>query len=297
MKDYDKETFFPFRLVEEVIDILKAKNCEFVTYSDYNLKLIHPKLDGFSYFREFIDYSLNGKSRIGKLSVLTRWTLMKLIKNKGIFDFLQHESIRKGPVVVLQHDADQQPFKTIDMMKLEEELGVVSSSYFFRKQNLDFDNTYEVNIQTLSELEGKGFEIGYHLNAYERAEYNEDLYQIYLNEDLSFFNENFDLRTFVPHGGNPSKEGKNNDHIAYVKPLRQFSWCYNGKGFWQNESWSDGNIYFENIEDPRIVASRLRKGQRGMFLMHPQYYGNELSPLHDKLPVSKETWWCDLWKF
>ena len=48
INEYNVETFFPFKLVEEVIDILKEKNCTFIRYADLRLNLVHPKLDRFS---------------------------------------------------------------------------------------------------------------------------------------------------------------------------------------------------------------------------------------------------------
>lgn len=294
-KDYDRESFFPFSLVEEVIFILKEKNCSFVTYADYNLDLIHPKLDNLSYFLEFLNFNIGHYSKLKQINILTKFLFYRVLYGQRLSVFLSKKNNRVGPTVVLQHDADQQPYKTVDMMKLEKKLNVCSSSYFFRNQNFDIQHTYTLDIEELQNLENIGFEIGYHLNAYELAEYDDEKVTEIINNDLEYFRSKFHLRTFVPHGGYPSLSGKNNDNIPYRGKLRNYSWCYNGRGFFQNEMWSDGNIYFENIEDPRVVASRLKKGQRGMFLMHPQYYGNELSRRYHELPVSKERWWRKLW--
>ena len=293
--EYNRETFFPLRLVEEVIFILKEKNCLFIRYEDFKLNLIHPKLDKLSYILEFIDFNLGHYNRFVQTTLLARFLYNKVVFRQKLFDFLTQLNTRNGPVVVLQHDADQQPNKTIDLMKFEEQLGVVSSSYFFKEQNFDTQKKYILDIDELKTLEGKGFEIGYHLNGYELADYDEKKAWDIIAADLAYFAREFNLKTFVPHGGHPSTSGINNDNIPYKGPLRKYSWCYNGRGFVQNESWSDGNIYFENLEDPRVVASRLRKGQRARFLMHPQYYGTELSARYTELPVSKNEWWTGLW--
>lgn len=287
-EDYDIETFFPFSLAEEVIAILKEKDCAFVNYADFNLSLIHPKLDRLAYFIEFIEFNVADQNILRKLTLPARFLIRKIIHKEKLFDFLTQENTRKGPVVILQHDADQQPYKTIDLMKIEESLNVVSSSYFFRKQNLDYEKTYNFDIQELQRLEKKGFEIGYHLNAHELGEFDLKKSMEIVEEDIAFFQNHFNLRTFVPHG--------DNHNIPYSGVLRKYAWCYNGNGFSQNEMWSDGNMYSENLEDPRVVASRLKKGQRGMFLMHPQYYGHQLiSARYPKLPVAKEEWWRKLW--
>ena len=293
--EYNVETFFPFKLVEEVIDILKEKNCTFLTYSELDLSLFHQRLDELSYALEFVHYQMGNPHGIAKLSLWTEFLLYKLFKKERLASFLKRKDMRKTPAVILQHDADQQPFKTIDLMKLEERCGVVSSSYFFKTQNFDTNGNYTLDINELQRLEQKGFEIGYHLNAYELADYDlEKAFKI-VNSDLDFFNRHFNLRTFVPHGGHPSKNGLNNHLLPYKGRLRKYPWCYNGFGFSHHAMWSDGNIYFEDLEDPRIVASNLKNGQRAMFLMHPQYYGNELSSRYSELPVSRESWWKNLW--
>ena len=53
----------------------------------------------------------------------------------------------------------------------------------------------------LQRLERRGFEVGYHLNAYELAGYDLDRTWEILDRDLAWFRGRFDLRTFVPHGG------------------------------------------------------------------------------------------------
>lgn len=293
--EYDRETFFPFSILEEVVSILKEKNCAFVTYADFNLNLIHPKFDDFSYLFEFINFQLGYPNTFNATAIWTKFLLKKIFTGQRLGAFLSKENNHEGPTVILQHDADQQPYKTIDMMNLEKSLNVVSSAYFFKNQNFDPEKSYSFDIEKLQDLENIGFEIGYHLNAYELADYDLKKAMDIVKSDLAYFKNIFNLRTFVPHGGHPSSSGLNNEKIPYKGILRKYSWCYNGRGFSHDEMWSDGNIYVDEIEDPRVVAARLTKGQRGAFLMHPQYYGNQLSPEYNKLPVSKEKWFKQLW--
>lgn len=286
--EYNVETFFPFKLVEEVIDILKEKNCTFIRYADLRLNLVHPRLDRFSYLFEYISFSTQNMSFLKKAYLPILYITYKFRLKLGLLDFLSQLNLNENPVVILQHDADAQPYKTIDMMKLEEKKGVVSSNYFFKNQYQDYGNYYNLDIPEMQAMESKGFEIGYHLNAHEHGDFNLEKSLSIAEDDIAFFKRYFDLRTFVPHG--------NNHEIPYTGILRDLPWCYNGKGFSHNHMWSDGNVYSDRLEDPREVALRFKKGERGLFLMHPQYYGDELSARWKQLPFCNDDWWMKLWK-
>jgi hypothetical protein len=47
---------------------------------------------------------------------------------------------------------------------------------------------------------------------------------------------------------------------------------------------------------PRDATSdAILPGQRALFLMHPQYYGDRLMEGWEKLPVASQDWWRRLW--
>lgn len=207
----------------------------------------------------------------------------------------------RAPVVILHHDADRQPHKTVDMMRFEERLGVVSSSFFFVNRSSRWPGDvepYDLDFSALRELEGRGFEIGYHLNAMERSGYDATRALAVAAQDIVFLRQHLNIQSFVPHGGVPGPGGVNNEHTPYRGVLASLVWAYSGRGFVNDAAWSDG--YAEGaaalqLRDPRKVAASLRGRVRGHFLMHPQYYGHTLRPDWQTLPISQLPWWRELW--
>jgi hypothetical protein len=296
VKDYNAETIFPWWLAEEVIDILKKKDVQFKTFSDFPVSINYKFLDRYNYLLEFAKFKSNNKYFIIQNLYLLAIVLNKL-SSKLNLKFDNYISNNAQTVVFLQHDADRQPYKTIDMMKLEMKCGVKSSNFFFNKRNVwDNDNEdYNIDIVQLQKLEKFGFEIGYHLNAYELSQYKLSSAFEIIEKDIEFFSKHFNLKSFVPHGGVPGPKNINNDSIPYSGILRDYTWCYNGKGLYKDKGWSDGMISFRNVVDPRVVAKNVRKGERVSFLMHPQYWGDKLMSDYELLPLSKNTWWKQLW--
>jgi hypothetical protein len=263
-EDYNSETYFPRTLLKEMAEILWAKNGDFAVYRDFPVHLDSPNQDEAKYEEEWVRFNALARGQ--------------------------------PPVVFLQHDADHTPYKTVDLMEYEHSLGIRSSSYFFYEQNLS--NRYEpytLDIERLKSLESNGFEIGYHLNAYELAGYDIDKAFELVERDLDFLEQHFRITSFVPHGGVPGPFGINNQMIPHARRLRNYQWPYHHRGLKCNYYWSDGSIASEVVHDPRVMMRKLDRGERMMFLMHPQYYGDELSPHHENLPLAKERWWRKLW--
>jgi hypothetical protein len=301
--DYNNETVFPWQLVEDVVQICKRKGCEFRTYADYPVKLNFSILDKISFINEFLSFKARSKSLDRKLftalAFIARSTLTKL-KFNG-FDWAnpipQRISSKGTPVVILSHDADHQPYKTLDMMEFERRLGVISSAFFFYEQNLKGDqyDPYVLDVDKLKNLERAGFEIGYHLNAYELANYNLDKAFEIINRDVNWFEQHFNLRSFVPHGGIPGDNSLNNENIPYRGVLRNYTWCYNGLGQGRDLMWTDGYCRYAQLRDPREVAEAIQPGDRAVFLMHPQYFGDRLILNHTTMPISQQRWWQQIW--
>jgi hypothetical protein len=300
IKNYNSETIFPRKMIGEIVSILKKKNAEILIYKDLNIKH-SPIPDPFKYLREYTEFKV-GSSNLVDIGIV----FCKLIYNKIRYKFDSNHinsniSNRSScPQVIFQHDADRQPYKTIDLMEYERTLGITSSNFFFYQRNIwDSDNEpYELNIEKLKELEFSGFEIGYHLNAYELADYDLDKALSILQRDISFFEHNFNLRSFVPHGGVSGPGGLNNDFIPNFPILKKLNWCYNGRGIHgviKDITWSDGGIYNDIVMNPIDLARNLTGNQRILFLMHPQYYGDKLLSDWQSLPISREKWWRELW--
>jgi len=299
-KDYNAETLFPVRLVEETVAVLRHRGARFITYKELQVPSLFPHRMAFgNYALEYLAY----KARTTRHR-LFRWPLAL----SSLFRLRGPRAWRRffptwgdtPPTVILQHDADRQPYKTVDLMRQEEAWGVRSSNYFFvRRHQWDDDHEpYELDVAELCRLESAGLEVGYHLNAYELAGYDLARAWEIVAHDVAWFQARFNLRTFVPHGGVRGPGGLNNAFIPYRGPLQDLVWAYNGQGrygFIKDISWSDGEVYVTALADPRCVAASLVPGQRALFLMHPQYYGDRLMPEWEKLPLARLGWWRDLW--
>jgi hypothetical protein len=297
---YDCYTLFPFSLVEELVAVLRRRHATFECFADRSMDRggRHWIIDSA---REYARY----KTGTDILPVAVLATALNRLARRaprlaGVSRWLGWRQPRT-PSVVLHHDADRQPHKTVDMMRLEERLGVVSSNYFFVQRCARWpgdDETYEVDFAALRELETRGFEIGYHLNTMERGGYDVARASAIAANDIAFLRQKMNLRTFVPHGGVPGPGGLNNEHTPYTGELASLVWAYSGRGFVNDAMWSDGYAEGEaalRLPDPRKVAASLRGRMRGHFLMHPQYYGHTLRADWQTLPISRLPWWRDLW--
>lgn len=300
-KEYNSETIFPWKMLEKIVATLNENNADYKTYSECKVsKTFLP--DPYKYLREYSLFKLNQENIISTVLASSAFFLKE--KNLGIVSKIATKILKsnskKAPQVFFQHDADRQPYKTTEMMQRERKLGIRSSSFFFYERNMwdDDKEPYIIDVEKLKELEQSGFEIGYHLNAFELAEYNEAKAFEIIDRDVAFFKKHFKLRGFVPHGGVAGENGVNNDFIPNKGILKSLTWYYNGRskrGFLKDKIWSDGNIYFSNVNDPIQIAKNLKQGERLLYLMHPQYYGDSLMKNWEQLPVSKEKWWRELW--
>ena len=290
----DRETVFPWTLVDEVFDELEERQANTVRYCDL------ATADSWCgsrlrYLDEYIQFRMGSKTPVAFVKGLVsyagiRWgDRLPLLKRK-----IEYRSIRKPPpTVILQHDADLLPEKTYEMMRREEQRGLRSSCYFFVRHATEKD--YHLDTAILQAFEQRGFEIGYHQNAFERANYDKALAYTLVAEDIEWLTKYFNIRSFVPHGGEPATDGRNNEHLPKEYALRPLLWAYNGKCILKDYTWSDGGIKKRSPVDPRLFVRRLVRGSRAMMLMHPQYYGNVLRDDWESLPIAKEKWWRKLW--
>ncbi len=299
LKPYDAETIFPWSLVDDLITELCQRNARFFTYSELKLRRRAPRpLRTLDFVAEYL------LSRAGDNASAARRAeaaFRSLIRRWG--PSCVRSAVRPAQPfidVILQHDADRQPYKTIEMLRRQQRMGVRSSAYFFRERNIwDGDlEPYDINIQALHELQDSGFEVGYHLNAAELEGYDQSRTRFRILSDVAWFRKHFSITSFVPHGGRPAPTGANNDCVDYDGALNDLWWVYNGRGRYgviKDHTWSDGLVYTALLSDPRQVARTIAPGSRVLFLMHPQYYGNALMKGWEQLPIAREAWWRALW--
>lgn len=299
---YDRYTLFPFTLVEQTVAILRSRGVQFECFGD-RLITAEECQSIPQYLREYAAYKMGSRNLLLAVAATALNRLAR--KNRRLGGLTQLMAWRRpsSPTVVLHHDADRQPYKTVDMMRLEARLGVVSSSYFFVKRCprwVNDEELYELDFDQLNELQQKGFEIGYHANAMEQAGYDRAGAVVIADRDIAFLRQHgLKLRSFVPHGGQAGPGGLNNDHAPYAGQLAELIYAYNGRGFVNDVTWSDGYAEGESaaeLVDPRETASALTGRRRGHFLMHPQYYGRTLRPDWETLAISRQKWWRALWR-
>jgi hypothetical protein len=294
VKDYDAETLFPWWLHEEVISILKKRGCRFSTYS--RTRTI-PISTSYGFLMEFARYKLGDDAGAFRVHLFSLGEAVRRASKKVWRQAPQRRSISEA-IVFLQHDADRQPYKTVEMMDREAKAGVVSSNYFFFERHIwdDDREPYLLDLPALQRLEEAGFEIGYHLNGFELAGYDLRKAQDIVSRDIRFFASRFNLRTVVPHGGVRGPGGLNNNRFPTGGVLKPYTIAYNGikRGYLTDVTWSDG-VLSASLPDPRVVASNVERGQRVRFLMHPQYYGHSQMRDCSGYPVTQQAWWKSLW--
>lgn len=287
--DYDHYTLFPWSLAKEVVELARSRGATFRTYGQTrfcrSLWRVSPKLASRL---EFLTAAPSG-------TLLQR--LIKVLPRRVNLKSMVPGSSNTSIEVYLQHDADRQVYKTLEMIGLESKLGAISSNYFFYERHLwDSDReSYLIPVETLRLYEDAGFEIGYHLNAYELGNYDLGTAVKVMERDVSWFRTNFALKSYVPHGGVRGPEGINNEMMPQVGSLSNLIWAYNRFGVYCDVQWSDGDVRGSAPVDPREVMKAASSGSRIRFLMHPQYYGNSLCRDYKDYAISKSDWWRKLW--
>lgn len=290
-------TLFPRRLVVETAEILRASGATFGRYGDFS-SWAHCRTR-IDYLREFAFWQAGVRSRLG----LVVWAMGRFLRRRVARALRRPMPYRNGsPLVFFQHDADRLPELTLMLMDLEQLHRVISSCYFFKERSPSFpgdDEPYVLDVARMQRFESLGFEIGYHQNAFERADYDVVRALAIARDDVAFFRAHFNLRSFVPHGGIRGRNGENNNCLPHADCFSGLLWAYNTRGLATDFVWSDGHVEFPgpcNLEDPRSVASRVRGKARAQFLFHPEYYGDILRPDWRKFSISRSMWWRQLWK-
>lgn len=208
--------------------------------------------------------------------------------------------------VFLQHDVDSAPERTLRLLTEEDALGLRSNVMIFRERinRRHFARTgelvvtpYELDLQLLRKLEAeRGFLIGYHANAYERAQYDREKAERILEDDVAFLRRWFNIGFFSPHGGPPGPDGKSNNSLPLPRSLeRSLRWVANLHTLRLDGTYSDGGINSPKRDpagrDLRDFVRLWRPGGRYRVLLHPQYYH---SPAERSPRLSGTPWYEEL---
>ncbi len=97
---------------------------------------------------------------------------------------------------VLRHDVEWDPYKALDLARLESSLGIASTYYFHGPHRARV-----FNVTVMREVEAMGHEVGYHYETLDRAGGDMRLARELFDADVSAFREaGLSLRTAAYHG-------------------------------------------------------------------------------------------------
>ncbi|GAB4352680.1 MAG: hypothetical protein Kow00114_01410 [Kiloniellaceae bacterium] len=193
--------------------------------------------------------------------------------------------------VLLQHDVDSAPERTMNMLRWEDKYGIPSVSMIFNRrvnrrllQHRDRLETtdYPLDIALMRDLESRRFQIGYHCNAFELAHFDEARAIDIMRADIDALSQHFDVRIMSAHGGAPGPDGRNNRDLPFPADLAQrVHWVHNGHTPVFDGTYSDGGINSPKRDpakrDLRDFVRSWRPGGRYRILTHPQYYNDPCS--------------------
>jgi hypothetical protein len=251
--DFQQGGYFPLEYLIELFEYLKnTKNIEIITYAD--LAWGEPQDSEAIYEAEKRNWQK------------------------------QLESGERDPqkiYVLLQHDVDSRPERSMRLIQEEARLGIPSNVMIFARRhnrkelknnsNLQYTD-YELDTSILKQAEQEhGFVIGYHCNAYEQSLYDLTTAQKRMIDDINELRKNHTIKYWSAHGGVPGPNGKNNNKIIPPSEVVEETPFFDG-------NYSDGGLNNKN-RDPRnrnlsdFVAT-WRPGKRYRILTHPQYYNS-----------------------
>jgi hypothetical protein len=210
--------------------------------------------------------------------------------------------------VLLQHDVDFSPERTMAILREEERLGIRSNVMLFRRRvnRRHFQKTgellyteYDFDMQELSRLQEKGFVFGYHCNAFERALFNLDKAMEIFEEDVNALRQHLEIRYFSPHGGARSADGRTNNSLPVPESLRKsIRWVANRRSVRFTASFSDGGPNSQKRDpskrDLRDFVRSWKSGNRYRVLTHPQYYH---SPCGVSPRLAEAAWYNEVLEF
>jgi hypothetical protein len=259
--DFQQGGYFPLEFFVEFLQYLKdTKNIEVITYNDLAWD---DKQDSETIYeaekRNWLKQLRTGKRDSNKIYVL------------------------------LQHDVDSRPERSMQMVHEEMRIGIPSNVMIFcrrhNRKQLKNESTlqytdYDLDVDLLKKAEQEyGFVIGYHCNAYEQALYNLSIAQERMTKDINELRENYMIKFWSAHGGVPGPEGKNNNKIIPPRQIEENTiWVHNGASPFFDGNYSDGGLNNKK-RDPknrniRDFVTTWQPGKRYRILTHPQYYNS-----------------------
>jgi hypothetical protein len=194
--------------------------------------------------------------------------------------------------VLLQYDVDHLPEQTVRLMSDQAKLGLRTNAMIFHRRisrrwyerHGEFrELPYALDRNQLARLQAQGCVVGYHNNAYDRSGLDPARAAEIFAGDVAALRQDFHIRFFSPHGGIRDAEGRSNSAIEPSPALRDsLIWVQNRFGLRFDDQFSDGGLNHSKRDLRRLdlidFVSHWRPGRRYRVLLHPQYYGDPVSP-------------------
>jgi hypothetical protein len=207
--------------------------------------------------------------------------------------------------VLLQHDVDRLPDRTMAALRDQERLGLVSNVMMFNKKidrryyretGIPRVSPYPMDWDYLRSLQDKGFVFGFHSNAYERGAFDMKAAEEAFISDIEELRQQLRSNYFSPHGGNRDAEGKSNASMPMPESLRSsLKWVHNGHTVRFDGQYSDGAINSPRRDpaerDLRDFVRTWRPGKRYRVLLHPQYYNDVFV---ESPKIARAEWYRDV---
>jgi len=105
--------------------------------------------------------------------------------------------------IILRHDVDRKPEQAMKMAELENDLGIMSTYYFRKKEEV-------FKPEIIKEIANMGHEIGYHYEAMDKADGDFEKAIRIFEKELKEFRKICDVKTICMHG-NPLSKWVNKD--------------------------------------------------------------------------------------
>mgnify|MGYP000111129946 CR=1 FL=1 len=200
--------------------------------------------------------------------------LIKKLKDKNykFCDYVNYKE--KNKVVILRHDVDTSLNKALEMVKLENLLGV--SAYYFVLLSTDFYNTSsEKSLKILKEIRKLGGKIGLHFDEKKYNLKSKEDYIKYINYELDIFSKILKEKIDVVSMHRPSK-----NFLEMDLEIPNVINSYQKKFFNDFKYVSDSRMNWrENVEE--IVESE--KYNQLHILTHPFWYSEKIESIEEKL--------------
>ena len=182
--------------------------------------------------------------------------------------------------VLFQYDVDTQPERTDALLRIHESFGVPASVMLFVEPAEGRGLLYHALLPRVRRLMDSGLcSVGYHCNAYERANFQKDAAHELFCSDVKALSSKYDvdIQFWSPHGGDRSPEDQTNAHVMETPlPMKsRLRWVHNKYTVRFDAQYSDGGLACPTYSVDRNLQSFVAKmvpGKRYRILLHPQYY-------------------------